>query len=369
MDRPCRMLWVPIPMRVVYRRRRARSVEITCVRHDTPVQIAAIGEETAPEVFHLVRDGVSVVYRDYGNALWRPLLDPMQRPLLHNAEVLATGSLDPSWNAQGREGWADNPFGVRLNVEMYPDGRAGPPGQLPRQDQLDGTVVSTNLNEIELAARRISTTDLIEIGGVLHRRTEPPVWAVGVGSYGVLNARSVEAVVPDLYPFDTGIARFAYDDRDLANDVLVSIRETFEARRRAMGIADTDLRVPAHEIVPLGPSPRSVDQTAMSLVGAVAKAEENLRGGALWRFPRSFLIRWGRLLDNVAGLGPHDKAVSFDRLESALLACREIVEDPPEFNDTWPAAAAAIQMLEAQIVRQRVEALRADQDIEQMPTP
>lgn len=368
MERPSRILWCPMPMRVVFRRPRARNDETTCVRQDTLIQVVGIAEEDAPEVYHLVRDGVTIVYREYANMLWRPLLDPQQRPLLQNAEILVSGSLSPEWNDGGRGGWADNPFGVRLNDQIYPDGNAGPPGLLRPIDEISGTVLSTNARDIDLAARRISSSELLEIGGVLHRSTEPPVWAIGSGGYGVYRARSLEAIVPDLYPYDTGLGRFGFDEKAMGLEVAGAVSAAFEARRRALGITDLALPPLNHEIIALRPT-RQQDQRAVSLLEAVKRAEENLLGGELRRFPRTFLVRWGRLLDAVSQLKPYDKEPRPEVLSEAIDACQEIVQDPPAFVDTWPAGAGAIELLEVPLIRHRVETRQADDDLRQLPVP
>jgi hypothetical protein len=242
-----KIVHMPVPVLAEHKPRGHRGTMITWARVDVPVRVGGISADEAPVacVVHGA-EGVEIAFRSHGGELWRPLLTGGGKlgVVAGSLAEVAASALDDEFTlaCDGRV-WDDNPFGVAL-AARFSDKRGVHMTSLPLLSTLH-RVVSHDARAVSEEAARIAAEEVVEIDGVLHRRTVPPCWGVGVNANIPFHDGSLGVVLPDLLPGEV-MAFMPPDDPEGAVALQELLKETNRRISEDMGWT-YDPRVTARE--------------------------------------------------------------------------------------------------------------------------
>lgn len=179
--------------------RRTLSAEIAVLDpHQAPIAVRASGigivAGQAP------RD---VVWRTDGHRYWRPILG-LPEPDRPGA---ARGP-----GGEGESTWRDHPTGRELASACLGRAKVEPGGDRGRWKCL-----SFDGEAVDWTASRKAESELAEIGGVLHRRADPPAWAVDRLA-GDAGSRAVRLAIPEHLDLLGAVDAFPAGRLDVALD-------------------------------------------------------------------------------------------------------------------------------------------------------
>lgn len=328
-------IWVAVPMEATVRVGRSRQGYATLLRRDVAVQIGGIAEADAPVCLRAHFDDArgEVNWRLYENSLWRPLFRRLGGQVTEGAEVLAGDFRGPGDGSY----WSDDPFGKSFRGLFGNSHEA--PQTLSRPE--DSTVLSSSAAEAEALAQRIAAEDLLEIGGVIHRRTTPPIWVVGANDGSPDWPGAMDLIIPDLADaryIDHGFARFGPTDRDAAIACYDDYFETVVGQRTPGG-RDVAKRVSDVKVEKLRDFPEP-DYRTDGCVEAWRRLEDMFEVVKLEQLPfrtLSLYVRFGTLVQLMRESGDENGAL-FEQLAGV---CEELQVGYLDTYRTWPRLAAA----------------------------
>lgn len=352
-------VWISAPVQAKMRRPRTREALPHMRRLEIPIKIETVSSESAPialtAYFDDIPDGMS--WRLFDNALWRPLIGMDRLPMLEGAEALQNRPRDRAWLQQRgvHQSWNENPFGIAFGgkaLNSYPD-----PISLSLLDEDDGYHrISDRRSEVIAEVSRIAADDLLEIGGVLHKRSVPPVWAVGLHSRLPLWVQGVGLCMLDNFPFEQGFAHYRFSERDRAIACFDHLRETSERYRRAWGEER-----PAEDPVISGGRvdvfidlPEEPDYRVSSLKAVLGHLTYAIEEAALKELPYGLLRGYVQFTEAISAMGRCDSNNTL--MEDAVAACKDMIAAVgDDIWHTWPRIADGVGALEAVISRHALD--------------
>ncbi|MBE7201608.1 MAG: hypothetical protein INR70_27920 [Parafilimonas terrae] len=216
------------------------------------VGIPVVGEADAPVAFRA--DGVaagsrslSVEWRDHDGSYWRPLLADDRTVLRVTAKAFAEAH---PWHDFGT--WQDSPFGLAFVERLFGAINPIPPhlnfGNL-------GTLRADRRDEAFEEASRVAACCLVEIGGVLHRKAAPPMWAVEPSAWDRVDIRAITLRFPEEALLSWPLALFPHDRleeaRAAVGEMPSNVRAAFQAPTWS-GMDAQDVRRQDYEVAALG---------------------------------------------------------------------------------------------------------------------
>ena len=351
-------IWVSVPMEATIRIGRSRGDYATFLRHDVAVQVGGVPAEAAPVCLraHYEDARGEVSWRLYDNSLWRPLFRRLGEKVIAGAEVLSGDFNGPGDGSY----WFDNPFGSTFR------GIFGKSHVAPQTLSKPGdcTVLSSEPAEAEARAQRIGAEDLLEIGGIIHRRTTPPIWAVGVNDRAPGWPGEMDFVIPDLADarsLDHGFARFGPIERDAAeacyNEYFAAVMAQGSPDARDAVRCVTEVRV--EKLLDFPEPDYRIDGCVeawrrMGFMFDVVKIEQ------MPFRTLSLYVRFGSLVEAMREGGDENGAL-FEQLAGV---CEELKAGFLEVFGGWPRVAAAQGTFDAIIAQYVSSRLLSDVDLD-----
>lgn len=348
-------VWAPIAVTVRYIPARARNEHSTAFRVDVPVTVEAVEEHEAPVaiVAQLALDAgrTEIKWRLWNGELWRPLLGTDEQPLLEPAESLSLRVTDREW--LGRYmwgGWRDYPFFPAANRAR--NNHFANLAQLPLLDGFDqGRRIADNRAGAEAEARGVAAQELVEIGGVIHRRSVAPVWTADFRSNPPYSSGQVKVVLRDYYPCETGTSFFA--DRDDAVEMRRRLHEFNATWCRTAGMSEpAALAQPFEDGIVFSEEVPRPDYVLESARAVAVEIEEAFSVVELQQMPRKFLLGYAKLVGVLEGTSG---------IADVLEGCDEMVANCASEYTMWPRVHHALRDLSTTRIRAVLEEERANE--------
>lgn len=339
-------VWVAVSVVAEVKFPRHRDAMQVLRRVDVPIAIHGIEESAAPVAlvahFENMPDGLA--WRLHDGDLWRPLIGTDGHSIMKDANVLHDAPRDADWMRHAHGIWNDNPFGPAFWGGKIRS--SANPANDTHIDELQGAkLISSNRESVVAEAQRFAAEDLLEIGGILHRRSTPPVWAVCHNGRPPMYSGNVELVLPDIYPFDAGVVRFGPFEKDVAVVCMGAMREVAERYRPLLGEVgeQTPLRI-GQTVVERFVDFDEPDYAIRSVEEAWKQIADIFEVVELKQIPFDFLSQYTRL--GMAALKGDGKDRD-SRLDEVADAARAMLDSFPEPYWKWPRLSDALGMLEA----------------------
>lgn len=200
---PSKILSFAAASRIMYRSRANATPHGTAARFEGSARVGAIAQEDAPIALRLRKaDGTGVEWRQHDGALWRPLLRHDGSALRISVEDLGNGLRAASrgeFEAVFGQNWMDNPFSSDPRGQSW-GLMIGAFFGSAREEFDDRKVVQDSTEPAREHLLAMAESDLLEIGGIVHRRSMQPAWGYGgSGAYMPYNLGTVEVVLPDYH--------------------------------------------------------------------------------------------------------------------------------------------------------------------------
>lgn len=353
---PSKFLSFAAASRVTYRSRSNASPYGTAARFEGSIRVDSIEREDAPVALEMRKaDGLRVQWRQYDGALWRPLLREDGTTLALSVDELGKGlraaSQNDFENVFGKR-WMDNPFGSDPRGQAWGLGIGAYLGH-PREEFDDRKIVQDSTVAAREHLLSMAGRDLLEIGGVVHRRSTQPAWGYGgSGAYMPYNLGAVELVIPDYGLGRNTPCLFGLEDRDVAyraaSDFHARMVEAIDGQGPAEHVKPPELEDDAIEqfgdLPAFDPLAKGLDAGAWSLMDEMEEMSFRSAGYETMRvaFKMIEACRVGHLLD-----GSPDLEMAAEAGQQALMLVAQ--------HQAWPRLANALALAAVAGDRARLE--------------
>jgi len=225
-------LWFAAAVPILWKERVNASGYRRQARFEANAEVKVLHGTDAPISIRLHREDHSVDWRLYNGTLWRPLLDGRGNPL-----ALSIDDLSALLLKRGQQGvkkivgvdWSDNPFGPSRAAGLALT--SNPWDAENRSDMDDKKVHDDNIETTREHLAGMAARDLVEIDGVIHRRSLQPVWATGAGLWLQYAVGGVRAQILDFEQGKNVPCVFNHDRRDEAMRFAEEMQERLEDAR------------------------------------------------------------------------------------------------------------------------------------------
>ncbi len=307
-------------------------------------------------------------WRSFEGALWRPVVGPEGKALDASGSfqaALARMTGPKQDKSRSRPDWDDYPFLLHRPGKTYHRWESFDSW---KEDSPDLRIKSTLKEEAVVRAQARAADDLLMVDGVLHVRSQPPVWAVGYVQNAWIEPGKVRLAVPDLERHWGWLASFPLDRYEDALEFARTCVEKVRADERHVRVGYPAVRdVFEDGATTMYDEAAFPDTRAEDIRLVFESVEHDLRNAELHQLGRAFLKAYGDLGAAVDDL-PEPGALA--QAEASISALVEAAD--PNWETTWQNADTCVERLRTLSWRHEMEArlgMEADADAFAEPGP
>lgn len=344
---------------------RGRTTIDTAGCENVQIQVRMVADAPAALIARgFLADGADLVWRELDGRIWRPVLDVGGVPL-GSAEMLSQSPM--AYQS------LDYPFAGRLAEFGAVTSPCWPPEAAANHEPRT-RIVNSERDRAVQGAGRLAARDLVEIGGVLHVRSRPPVWALGRRGSLLTGMPEIRLALPDRADEPLGAVAFDAQDGASAEALLASLPDIAAGLPPQAGNRAFDDRLiapPTCSVEILKPEFLVRDAGRISVLAIVDSMKGTLGTSRVENVPDAALEAYAQVLsaarelraEIARGDGDEDRLAVLER--DAVSALAALGVQAPDHWWQWPRMAGELEDIACLVARTRLVNPAPDAEMEE----